>query len=361
METAFPYMHHNGSVFRCDGAPSFQSLKRKVEENMTALAKYKVTFELGHSYHANKNPNAEYAIKEGHLAINKADNPNTLTTSIVAGIARRINFTIRKSGFSSWELLCRRSSVDGAVIETTDVEISKKKLADKLHRHNPPLPTTDVSPGDLVMINSSKTKLKPRETFLVNDIEEKNGCQWAETYKMANKMVNRPQLVKTEDLLVLPKQRRKAAIEAEKAIQNILCLVDNPKITPTHAWSYEDYIASSDCEDDIMFDDEMDCAQMDGKIVENDELQEEIGGEAHFSPRLQRQQSPKNVPSLPSNFQHKADPYHERHPTEATEVQLNAVQNLSTVFDDLYHGTQPSVRTSNRLANKPRKDFSHFR
>ena len=110
-----------------------------------------------------------------------------------------------------------------------------------------------------------------------------------------------------------------------------------------------------------MFDDKMDCAQMDGEIIENDELQEEIGGEAHFSPRLQRQQSPRNVPSVPSNFQHEAGPSHERHPTEAAEVQLNAVQNLSTVFDDLYHGTQPSVRTSNRLANKPRKDFSHFR
>ena len=229
-----------------------------MDENATILAQYNICFELGHSYHTNKNPNAEYAIKEGHLAINKADNPTLMSASSAASIARRINSKIRKSGFSSWELLCRRSMVDGSIIDTPDVEIADKKLADKLHRHNPPLPNTSVSPGDLVMISSSKSKIKPRETFIVNDIKEDNGCQWAETYKMANKMVNKPQMVKTEDLLILPKEKRQAAVRAEKAIKNIMYLTRDRETSPTHGWLYDDFLVSSDDDDDSVIENAMD-------------------------------------------------------------------------------------------------------
>ena len=61
-----------------------------------------------------------------------------------------------------------------------------------------------VNSRDLVIVNSSKSKLKPRETFLVNDLHHNNGSEWAETFKMADKITSKPQLVKVEDLTILP-------------------------------------------------------------------------------------------------------------------------------------------------------------
>ena len=53
-ETAVPFMHHDGAVFRCDGAPSFQALKARMEEQQSSLAHLNVKFELGQSHHDNK-------------------------------------------------------------------------------------------------------------------------------------------------------------------------------------------------------------------------------------------------------------------------------------------------------------------
>ena len=46
-ETALPFMHQEGAIFRCDGAPSFQALKRRFEEKQSPLADLNVQFELG--------------------------------------------------------------------------------------------------------------------------------------------------------------------------------------------------------------------------------------------------------------------------------------------------------------------------
>ena len=68
--------------------------------------------------------------------------------------------------------------MDGEVIEVPDATLADSKFAAKLHNHNPPMKTNeDVQPGDLVVINGSKTKLKPREPHLVQDIEDINGRQ----------------------------------------------------------------------------------------------------------------------------------------------------------------------------------------
>ena len=132
--------------------------------------------------------------------------------------------------------------MDGNILNTTDTELADKKLAGKLHRHNPPqVRENPVNPGDLIMINSSRTKLKPRETFLVNDVKKSNGSEWAETFKQADKITSKPQLVKTEDLTVLPRQKRHAAARAEEAIKNLVYCVNALKDVPTHAWNYSDF------------------------------------------------------------------------------------------------------------------------
>ena len=128
--------------------------------------------------------------------------------------------------------------MDNAIIQTSDSEVANKRLAQKLHSHNPPL---NVSPalakGDLVMIKSDKSKLHPRDTYLVEKLTEKNGCQWAELFKLGNKLVNKPQLVKVEDLIKV-KQKRHAAIKAAHSFKHLVPYIRSidPGITPKHPW-----------------------------------------------------------------------------------------------------------------------------
>ena len=89
--------------------------------------------------HQNKNPYAEIAIKEGHLAINKVGNPHHLSVAEVTSIARVINLKIHSSGYSSWELFTRRSTVDNNLVGKSDEELADEKLANKLSNHNPPV------------------------------------------------------------------------------------------------------------------------------------------------------------------------------------------------------------------------------
>ena len=51
-------------------------------------------------------------------------------------------------------------------------------------------------------------------------------------------MTNRPHLVKTEDLTVLP-GKRKAAVKARQAIKALVSCVMSVGDSPTHAWDYK--------------------------------------------------------------------------------------------------------------------------
>ena len=123
-----------------------------------------LTFELGQSMHTNKNPYAEIAIKEGHLAINKADNPGNLTVVDVTTIARVLNLKIHSTGYSSWELFTRRSTVDNNPLVKIDQDLGDEKLANKLATHNPPAQSPTFNVGDLVMVKIAISKLHPRDT-----------------------------------------------------------------------------------------------------------------------------------------------------------------------------------------------------
>ena len=202
-------LNQKGAVIRCDGASYFQHLKAKAEDPNSLLAKLSISFDLGQSYHKNKNPYAELAIKDGHVAINKSENPYNLTESDLILIARELNTKIRSGGYSSLELFLKRSSVDGATITWDDKDIADLKLSKKLHVHSPPLYAEhDFEAGDLVMIKSDKTKIKPRDIFLVQSIVERNGSYWAELFKFGKKLVNKPHLVKIEDLVKVLIEKR---------------------------------------------------------------------------------------------------------------------------------------------------------
>ena len=65
------------------------------------------------------------------------------------------------------------------------------------------------------MIKNDKTKIKPRDTFIIDSVSEKNGCYWAELFKLGNKIVNKPQLVKLEDLVKIPTSMYLSSIQSE--------------------------------------------------------------------------------------------------------------------------------------------------
>ena len=100
-------------------------------------------------------------------------------------MARNINMKIRAGGLSSWELFTKRGAENDVQIEKSDEKLADEKVARRLHTHNPPVKAQeDFKAGDLVMIAGEKTKLKPRDTFIVNGIELKNGDSWAELFKL---------------------------------------------------------------------------------------------------------------------------------------------------------------------------------
>ena len=65
-------------------------------------------------------------------------------------------------------MLTRCSAVGGNNLDKSDRNIADEKLAQKLNSHYPPCGTfEDPKLADLVVIGGSKTKLHPRETYIV--------------------------------------------------------------------------------------------------------------------------------------------------------------------------------------------------
>ena len=89
------FVKERGAVIRTDGAPSFQSIKSQIEQKSSILCQLNISLELGQSHHTNKNPNAEFAIKEGHTFINRQGNKTLLSDHDLTIIARNINNKIR--------------------------------------------------------------------------------------------------------------------------------------------------------------------------------------------------------------------------------------------------------------------------
>ena len=174
----------------------------------------------------------------------------------ITSIARVINSKIRASGYSSWELFTRRSTVDNKPVVKTDEELSDQKFATKLSHHTPPVTIPKFEVGDLVMVKAARSKLHPRETYIVQSWHNDNGNLWVEIYKMGSKITSKSQFVKAEDLLPLPKrQQRQSAVNARKKIQEALphimaILKTKP---PTHAWDFDTLmkLLDSDLDDDL--------------------------------------------------------------------------------------------------------------
>ena len=358
-------------VIRTDGASIFQKLRSDSLED-SVWKKLGISFELGNSLHANKNPTAENIIKEAHSSINKFGNKLSLTKADLVVIVKHINSKIRKHGYSSLELFTKRSSVNGENVVLTDTKLADKQLASRLTSHNPPQPLShDFVVGELVMIRSKKDKLHPRDTYLIQNFVTENDAIWAELVKFGSKLVNKSHKVRTEDLVKVPTNPRPTRASAAKAAEKIKSLIpvlqyiQSSLTTPTHAWNYEDvldlltrgddeFCVDNDDSGDDSIDEEMsETTESNPTSTETEDdfldSEETLPDESLSNPGLvQNMNSFLNNPSITTR------------PQVPSQVDLDTVQNLDAVFDNIYNqsGSVISQRQpSARLSAKPKPDY----
>ena len=274
--------------------------------------------------------------------------------------------------------------VNGEVIVKSDEEVSDQQLANRLSKHNPRNEQSQtLKIGDLVMIRSAKTKLKPSDTYIIQSFVELNGTQWAELYKIESKLNSKPQLVKIEEIIKVPKgeQRPRAAKRhANKRMKDLLPYIRAlvQAAVPTHAWSYSDVMQEfllCDSSDDEAEEDEDYTSDLLGErretevapglpvvVATQDNLAQNLGpvpvedaqvkdtetpSTSVFPPRMPRAHSRESVSS-------------NLFPRYASQVDLGSVQNLDNLVYDfpLEESYRGNLRRSKRSSSRSFKDGS---
>ena len=129
---------------------------------------------------------------------------------------------------------------------------------------------------------------------------------------------------------------------------------------PTHAWDYEKWFQEWDDDDDEWCeeDDEVDGpAQKLGrqKEVELDPAKPLNDGMDSMSVPV------RDMMEVDTSLTSKLDnPSIQIYPQHPHQVALGSVQDLSTVFQEIYNQHEASPRSSQRLASKPRTNFYRF-
>ena len=213
---------------------------------------------------------------------------------------------------------------------------------------------------------------------------------------MGDKITNRPQLVKVQDLLLLP-QSRKAKIKARKAIKEIVPYIGQVAQLqpPEHSWSYEQLLElyhNGDLDDDFYtntVDDEI--LGLDDELNGMEQILQEGESNEKGDAGPRDQQVIEEVPDrvvkessdadMESDFSVHGDsqitrrcirldrmldnPCIQAYPQDHTQVKLDAVQNLSTVFDSLYddQGAEldaPPRDSRQGRSRRPRPSYVEF-
>ena len=246
------------------------------------------------------------------------------------------------------------------------------------------------------MIKSDKTKIKPRDLFLVQSLVNKNGSLWAELFKFGSKLVNKPHLVKLEDLVKVPSRpQRKAALQAREKIKQIIPAIRKilHENVPTHSWSY-DHLMHMFMQDDLLYKTSKDGLMINEEMKDDDGSCEEMkddgescditmtplcttaGDDMKYSEEAVVQSSSRVfTPEVDCGYGDNAsllervvdlqemldNPSIQVYPQHYSQVNLHAVQNMSQVFDDLYNVEDKGRRRSVRLSERPKRDFSQYR
>lgn len=158
---------------RVDPAPGWRSLVMS-----KVLEKLGIQLEMGSEKNKNKNAIADRAISELHAEINRIDpNGGEITEVTLAKAVCNLNDRVRNNALSAREIWTKRDQFTGKQLPIIDEKIVKKKYEDRMKSHKASAKYQArgktqarypaVSVGDLVYINSDRSKLQPREKYIV--------------------------------------------------------------------------------------------------------------------------------------------------------------------------------------------------
>ena len=196
------------------------------------------------------------------------------------------------------------------------------------------------------------------EIYLVDAVVEKNGCKWAELFKLGNKLVNKPQQVKVEDLLKV-NQKRQSATKAAQTIKDLIPYIRAVvhSMVPKHPWDYQRMMEMYRS-GDLFYEDENFAAP--DADIEEDIASEDIETEEDDSDKfLSASENSHDSSSQNSTDDDDDNDDSNRGPNNSFDnpnIQMypqSSVQNLAEVFDNLYQ----DPRSSERLAAKPRRNY----
>ena len=260
-------MPDSGTEIRVDGATAFQSLERESVIPDSTLGKLKIKLVVGRLLNKNKNPNAENAVQEVLKEILKLKSqPGPISHTDLSLALRNINSRIRYHSLTPKEILFRRNVLSNQPIEISEQDLLRKQNDQKVasskssHKNKSKFkkasPEQEFTVGDLVMLRESRSKTNPRETFIVEQLPTEN-----QPYVLIRKLRNslRSRLYKAlQDELIhvnpaqakshANRQRRKAAIEADKKINQAVSLIQTRKPNFKHGWIESDQCFVEDLE-----------------------------------------------------------------------------------------------------------------
>ena len=167
---------------RVDNASGLRAL-----ESESVLKSHCIILVFGETKNVNKNPVAEYAVKElGLECLHICPEGGPVTTVTLALATANMNSHIRHHGLSAKEVWTQRDQVTGDQLALDDHQIILKQHCERSLNHGASalskskgkgsytLPHIQV--GDLVYIVSDGDKTKDREKYLVTDLCSDNMC-----------------------------------------------------------------------------------------------------------------------------------------------------------------------------------------
>ena len=148
------------------------------------LQKEGLYLELGHEKNHNKNTIVDGGIKELHAELYRLEPHKTQVTEFtLAKAVATMNDRVRGNGLSSREMWVKRDTFTGKQMPIDEEKIMQDKYEERLKSHKssqkysargktgPIYPV--VCEGDLVYLNSERSKLKPRDKYIVVNPKKK--------------------------------------------------------------------------------------------------------------------------------------------------------------------------------------------
>ena len=265
----------SGTSIRVDGATAFQALCREAITKGSLLNQFKITIDVGRLINKNKNPIAENGVKEvlkEILRYKGAKGP--ISPTDLAVILRTLNSRIRLNGLSAHEIMFKRDMISNNQIDTneekiktdqqknrTKASLSSQKAKLKLKKSTP---QQSFTIGQLVFLRDGRNKISPRDTYIIEDIEESKNSLFYLIRKVQSSLRSRLYKALPDELIAAPttslqdpststpfiqtnlgRSKRSAAIEAQKRIAATANKISQPK-KYKYGWLSEDQISDDD-------------------------------------------------------------------------------------------------------------------